>query len=705
MLSTDDVTQIASEEGVPAKYVLAIMGQENSKQTAVSGKGAVGRMQLLPATFDEMMPDGDITDEKDNVRAGVRYLKQGLQASNGDFTKAAQYYYGGPAAQQKMQADPNKKYGGLSIEDYGKGATSKVDNASPQTTTTTSAPSSVDAFLAANTFPISDSPDSPPQSSKSSSASSGSVVLSDTDLANATPGIVPGPIVVTGQRPKVSDLNAQANARLEFAQAASDDLSITLKKNLQDSIDSISREGELNATIALDKYGQEAQKSQEAATELSRLGINTSDLDSTIASISSNMSDEFKRTQAMRAAIDQKRNVGLLDDPIEYIMNQFTLPRDIREHNAIINNMAAEKEYVAQATTIASTVQQVNAAKFTTVSAKGAQAAADLAREAAIQKAASLEDKLSTVDYDQQVRGLALINARIASIDQQQKMDETSDARKTVADLKAQQAERQQLDDQAVTTAGKVLGMSIPDRKTLDKMPKDSKAAVEYIMANDGVIGKDPMEALQVLQRGNQRNMPPAVAYQKDVLDTAFRDAQNVVMAKPEMKTASPKQLQEAVTLQMQASLNHMAVDPNFSIKPAVGGVVNNPYHIPDSSIMEKLPDLKTNRIPLILADYKKNFPNQPLTDSMIVDLAYQNIGKQYSDISAVSRDVSRYFQAGVDYNNTSMAFDKFGLPNEAAYKVGGADYTKPEQVMKLLLQKERDKQNIQFREPGFGMG
>src|SRR5258706_587738 len=346
-LTDDDIRKIAEEEGVPAKYALAIADKEDSGDTDVSSAGAVGRFQLLPKTFKSVHPEGDINNPEDNARAGIRYVGQALNKTGGDFEKASAYYYAGPAFEAK---------------------------------------------------------------------------------------------------------------------------------------------------VALDKFYIENKKAGESAETLSRLGINTSDLDNTIAQIATELNSDFQRAQAMRKDIIAKQSVGLFDDPLQHIINQFTINSDIRAHNAVLGEIASKKQFVDQSTQIAQHVAQVNATKFTTTSIAGAQAAAELLRNSANEKALEMQDKMMKWDYDSQVRTLNVIQSQMTAKEAELQAEDRRGARadaKKKADLTLQSA---QLDDAAVVLAGNSLGMKLLGRKDLDKKPKQIKEAVEYVMANDGGIGKDPFE-------------------------------------------------------------------------------------------------------------------------------------------------------------------------------------------------------------------
>lgn len=92
---------------VAIDLIRAIYGQESSsgRNVKVSPAGARGPMQVMPATFVEMMgPDADINDPATNLRAGIRYAQQMLRRADGDPRLAAAAYYGGPDEIAKQRA-------------------------------------------------------------------------------------------------------------------------------------------------------------------------------------------------------------------------------------------------------------------------------------------------------------------------------------------------------------------------------------------------------------------------------------------------------------------------------------------------------------------------------------------------------------------------------------------------------------------------
>lgn len=96
-------------EGVTGDFerlARSIFQQESGggKNTKTSNAGAVGGMQIIPATFASVADKGwDINNPLDNARAGIRYLAQMHKASGGDPSLTAVGYYGGPGAITKAK--------------------------------------------------------------------------------------------------------------------------------------------------------------------------------------------------------------------------------------------------------------------------------------------------------------------------------------------------------------------------------------------------------------------------------------------------------------------------------------------------------------------------------------------------------------------------------------------------------------------------
>jgi soluble lytic murein transglycosylase-like protein len=87
----------AKREGVEPELIRGVMKQESGfRPCAVSPKGAVGLMQLMPQTAADLEVN-DPFDPKDNVTAGTRLLRQLLQHYDGDLAMTLGAYNAGAA--------------------------------------------------------------------------------------------------------------------------------------------------------------------------------------------------------------------------------------------------------------------------------------------------------------------------------------------------------------------------------------------------------------------------------------------------------------------------------------------------------------------------------------------------------------------------------------------------------------------------------
>jgi soluble lytic murein transglycosylase-like protein len=99
--------ETAGREGVSADLLRSVMKQESGfRPCAVSSKGAMGLMQLMPATA-EQFGIGDPFDAASNLDGGARFLKQLLTRYGGDLPKTLGAYNAGPAKVDAAGAVPN----------------------------------------------------------------------------------------------------------------------------------------------------------------------------------------------------------------------------------------------------------------------------------------------------------------------------------------------------------------------------------------------------------------------------------------------------------------------------------------------------------------------------------------------------------------------------------------------------------------------
>jgi hypothetical protein len=100
------VEEAARSHGLDPRLVdLVIRMESGYNPRAVSPKGARGVMQLMPATAS-MYGVANLFDPLQNIRAGVRYLKDLFQRFNSDVSLALAAYNAGPEAVEKHGGVP-----------------------------------------------------------------------------------------------------------------------------------------------------------------------------------------------------------------------------------------------------------------------------------------------------------------------------------------------------------------------------------------------------------------------------------------------------------------------------------------------------------------------------------------------------------------------------------------------------------------------
>ena len=102
---TDLADAAADKYGLPRQLVRSVMAAESAlNPLAVSPKGAVGLMQLMPATAKTL--SADPYDPAQNVDAGARYLRDLLVQYDGHLWHALAAYNAGPGAVARYNGVP-----------------------------------------------------------------------------------------------------------------------------------------------------------------------------------------------------------------------------------------------------------------------------------------------------------------------------------------------------------------------------------------------------------------------------------------------------------------------------------------------------------------------------------------------------------------------------------------------------------------------
>jgi soluble lytic murein transglycosylase-like protein len=118
------VRAAAARAGLPAAFVESVAKTESGfDPAAVSPKGAIGVMQLMPATAKAL--GADANNPEQNIDAGARLLRELLLKYDGDVVKALAAYNAGEGAVDHYQGVPpypeTQHYVNTVVRDYIKG--------------------------------------------------------------------------------------------------------------------------------------------------------------------------------------------------------------------------------------------------------------------------------------------------------------------------------------------------------------------------------------------------------------------------------------------------------------------------------------------------------------------------------------------------------------------------------------------------------
>jgi len=101
----DEIDRAAAIYKIPAELVRAVIWAESAGDAgAISHRGALGLMQLMPRTAGEMYVQ-DPVDPAQNIMGGTRYLRWLANQFNGDMLLTLAAYNAGPDAVRKFGGD------------------------------------------------------------------------------------------------------------------------------------------------------------------------------------------------------------------------------------------------------------------------------------------------------------------------------------------------------------------------------------------------------------------------------------------------------------------------------------------------------------------------------------------------------------------------------------------------------------------------
>jgi soluble lytic murein transglycosylase len=100
------IADAARRHGIPTALIKAVIKAESDfDPQAVSRRGALGLMQIMPANLD-VLEVADPFNPQENIMGGVRYLREMLERFDQDLQLALAAYNAGPGVVEQYRAIP-----------------------------------------------------------------------------------------------------------------------------------------------------------------------------------------------------------------------------------------------------------------------------------------------------------------------------------------------------------------------------------------------------------------------------------------------------------------------------------------------------------------------------------------------------------------------------------------------------------------------
>jgi hypothetical protein len=409
--------------------------------------------------------------------------------------------------------------------------------------------------------------------------------------------------------------------------------------------------------------------------------------------------------QAAKAVIDRKRSVGLMDNPIEYIMNQLTVNQDIQRHNSANETRQAVLQRIAQlndATRESSIVQQ----QFTqTMTAEAADAAVRIA--ALPMQRSILEADAKAIQYNVQ----ALREARdtpIKALEMTFQLRSAQNADEGLAISRRSAARQDMLAQLSIEREKRLAAKEIKDERTREEndatlvgyintgralrgfaplsdlrgkevlqiirtFGKDNPTSQQFMFdLNKGMeelglpggakLAESPAEMIALQQAGVKVNATPS----QQVVLTRMNDALAIVKSQNATKPLDPKDTAGAKA-RLEGAIKQVIESDQQNIKL---GDASNPYSFaPLAALAQAVPSIQAN--PAFAKSLKARVDSgEDLTDPKKIFTALAEDMRKGKITYQEAISASEIFMRGVEINNKEKAFTRFGLPEATSFNV-----------------------------------
>jgi hypothetical protein len=376
--------------------------------------------------------------------------------------------------------------------------------------------------------------------------------------------------------------------------------------------------------------------------------------------------------------IQEKDSVGFMDNPLGFIINQFSVNDDIRSHNSALEIEQAAKQHIDEINQMSNATAQnqknfeisINQAAID-ASAKNtadtAQVAANKAKtdglnynieglqtaiNASKEQTALKFQSLSAANAQAQL-GLAMQNYALHKQEFDWKKEE-----------KAKAAEGDDFFVDRIQAGLKVMyGDKAPDLSASPKLarqylmllksnsPAGKEATDAYMAGQSGVLGGSPAQVIDSIGNGVAFQFTPAQAPIKKLFDLVTQEVSQGVASGAVTKANYQSTINNTVTGKLNTYLKD--IEPGSGNNPFNIGAVSSIIQMPGVS---NLPLAKNILAPAVISGAKLDDPKQ------VYSTAISAINSGKLSIADAADGLVTLYQKGVDTNLATRQLTKFGI-------------------------------------------
>jgi len=380
----------------------------------------------------------------------------------------------------------------------------------------------------------------------------------------------------------------------------------------------------------------------------------------------------------------QRAGVGLLDDPVQWAVNQVVLPYE-KEHNEVLaQNIAGMQSTILQAQTATMQSAKIATATDAADAQKLAKALSDQALATAKEKAADADRKMAelgiqgvtvrdAINKTQFDMALNVTNSQIAFQNMiSNKMKDTYYVQNATSMMLSRLDKMQNEGEftQALDALNKATGLklTLPGFKLMDR-PHQEQIASALSLMQYGMLGSSSASTFMFLKEFNAPGNT-ALNLSRDVMKEAYTRAQETVQAASGSGLYGGKSFQQLkpedrITV-VDSEIRKM-VDDELKSRKLDGG-----FYSP-GPIKDAMPIVKTvaPELAKLMEPELHNAPAAPLNPQTIFSMEKQRVEKGEISAAAAAKEIASIFK-GINSNiYSTRGLRQLGLPGPTDFKFG----------------------------------